>query len=507
MQSCSNEFTPLLPDDETFSLLKAPTITAWSGDQTFPANGRMGISRATSGKYYDLSEYEQADEASFDENLTKYWDKRPAQSDDRGENVSQNEMDYVMAYIRAHMDEATPSNQLSTYFVQNVGSLLPENSLPSGKLFIAGTEIESYSAPEGNRGLCVDVPLTGGVRYNNAKGEKVDFDYKYMKITLPDDPKYGANAGKTAIYLITDFTGDGDFTDWVIKLLPGNMRNGSTGDGEETEEPETPEIPETPETPVPGDGDGDGEEIPSHFNEVEVNLSINDTHDNYDIEDVVSKLSIHVRYPHDVKVTIPVPTRFIAEADDLNIVISHPQLLESYGSEHKATYDINGNIVELTVEYVVENDFTNIVVTTHGINEDVFNYCADNFGDGINFEVWNYFAWNEADAEGNWHRMSDKIDTSVLKEYLDRAWIEFDVCEPQREDCGQVCPDYYINAFGYEAGTAEQKKNDCTVRISDSADKNQRDKYENEVRRGEHLNGTPYNDIYVRKGANSEHSH
>lgn len=475
-QSCQNELDTVPMDPGKVGILKAPKVTAWSGNNNF----NRYATRASNGNFYNIKELEDRNEIPSE--VDSYWDKRP-QTTDRGESVSPDEFDYVMDYIKDHLDEASEYSLLN-YFIQNVGVWSEEIQIPEGKLYINGAKIESYGAGEGDRGLCLDIPVNTSIEYVNENGETIGFQYNLIKITLPDDKElFGDNAGKSGIYLCMDFDKDDDYTDWVVKLLPGKNGNGpNSGTGGGNIEPDEPEE-STPD---------------NHQNEVEVNLSINDTHDSYDIEDLVSKLSIHVRYPHDVRITIPVPTKYVVEADDLDIVLSHKLETEIYGSKHEAIYNVGGNEIELIVEYEKDEEMTNIIITTHGINEDVIAYCYENYGEGINFEVWNYFAWNELNSEGKWVRMSDKIDISVIKEYLDKAYIEFDLCNPQREDCGNVCPDYYINAFGseYEDGNEKPKKNDCNVEIN----KNQRNKFQEEVKRKEHLNGSPYNDIYVKNG-------
>lgn len=499
MQSCSNEAEGLISSPSTATILKTPKMSAWSGSNEF-GMFMSNKSRATDGKFYNLREIEESGDYSADENLNKYWDKRPNKSHDRDESVSQAEMDFVVEYIKQHFDEAQNSNQLSNYFIQNVGTTLGDEAreiIPEGSLWFSDMEIMSYSACEGDRGLCLDIPVNKDIKYYDADGKEIAFSYKFMKITLPEDRIYGENAGKTAIYLYMDFDGDGDYLDWIVKLLPGNMKpsnpsgsedNSDNNEDNEGDEPGDEEIPTVPETDI---------------NEVEVNLSVNDEHDSYDIEDLVTKLSIHVKYPHDIRVTIPVPTRFVAEADDMAIIMSHNNLQEVFGTNHRAEYRIGDNLVELTVEYVIDGEMTNIVVTTKGINEEVIAYCKENFNDGINFEIWNYFAWNELDREGNWKRMADKIDVNELKQYLNQATIEFDVCDPKREECGDVCPDYYINAFGYDEDSTDINPRDCYVKPNAG----QRHNYEDKVERSRHLNGTPYNDIYVKKGKNPEHAH
>lgn len=251
-----------------------------------------------------------------------------------------------------------------------------------------------------------------------------------------------------------------------------------------------------------------------HSNEVEVNLSISDLHNKYNIEDLVTKLSIHVRYPHDVRVIIPVPTEKLVPADDLDIVLSHKELLESYGENSKATFDIAGNTVELEVNYTDkiydcqghETDGTYIEVTTHGINLDVMKYCLQHYGDGVNFEVYNYYQWNITDQYGfTSRRKPTKEEVEDLKyNWLDESQVEFGYGNWNVLD-ESMCPYYYINAFNndrsVENPVGTQYWNDCYVRVSPC----QASWFSGEftdggnIFTGPHTNGSDWNVIYVRE--------
>lgn len=293
---------------------------------------------------------------------------------------------------------------------------------------------------------------------------------------------------------------DWNFTDWIVRIIPAYPKGttpGQPGDSEDNDKPGDSEDNDQP-------GNGGSETINWHENEVEVNFSINDTHDHYDIEDLVSKLSIHVRYPNDVTVTIPVPTSHVVEADDLAIVLSHKTPDESYGKSHTATYNINGNDVKLKVTYFQDEDdatTTYIMVTTTGINEDVINYLMEKNGDGINFEIYNYYHWNEKDSDGNWVRKPGNVQISELQtSHLNNATITFH---------DKNYPDYYINAFGCEYNDDGEKiedlkkVNDCTVSIVNT----QISDFGSPIGPTNHLNGTKWNYIYVKKGVNPNHAH
>lgn len=245
-----------------------------------------------------------------------------------------------------------------------------------------------------------------------------------------------------------------------------------------------------------------------HNNEVEINLSLLDTHDNYSVEDLISKLSIHVRYPKDVKVRIPVPVETLVPADDLAIVLTHKDHLENYGKEHQAKFEINGHEVELNVAFTEAQDCAGngfgyyIEVTTLGINRDVFEFCQKTYGDGVNFEVYNYYQWNVTDDEGNPIRIqpTEKDIESIRKKWLNKSTVEFGYYDVESKWNAYTnspdCPYYYINAFNNdrnrENAIGEINEMDCTVKVISN-----QDYYENSYT-GNHLNGSEYNIIYIR---------
>lgn len=200
-------------------------------------------------------------------------------------------------------------------------------------------------------------------------------------------------------------------------------------------------------------------EYVSH-NDVEINLSLNDEMEQGETKDGVkfdkdyiqSHLSIHVRTPQDVKVTIPASLEYVCEADDMEIVKNHAPGEFVYGDlNHELTMKINNNDVKVTVSY--ENDV--ITITTNGINEDVIDYLAENYFDGITFEIWNYYNTGKTREE--------------IKALLDGSTVEF--------IDGDENVDYYVNAFykakkigedGKETGEREANPWDCEVNIIES---------------------------------------
>lgn len=269
----------------------------------------------------------------------------------------------------------------------------------------------------------------------------------------------------------------------------GGCGNMITDDGPEVMEPEAPVTYPTK-------------------TEVEVNLSINDVHDN-NIEDFVTKLSIHVRYPYDVQIRIPIPAQYYLEADDLVILHKHQEELMKYGADHTSAYEVNGKEVTLTVAY----DLECITVTTNGVNQDVFDYCVEKYGDGLNFEVYNYFVGRVLNEDNEW--VASDLSVEDLQGYLDDSTISF--IGEDGELLGSLsCPDYYINAYGNrgqfngeaepEGGYIPTVKEDCQVTIISP---DQSDYFGSGVK-GWHLNNSDKNVIYKNKnckGPEGEHDH
>ena len=249
-----------------------------------------------------------------------------------------------------------------------------------------------------------------------------------------------------------------------------------------------------------------------HDEEVEVNLSLLDQKEWGDegISDLVTKLSIHVRCATDVEVILPVNPQYIIESDDLLIFMEHFDVTDEntnlgvYGgsikeilgenAEQTVTYD------ELNVKLTVSFEDDGIHVKTEGIDDSVINSCREYNNDGINFEIYNYYQTAQVtweDEEGN--EVEHNIVTGVLsdddyiaiKNALNLSTISF-----------TGTPKYYINAFGWENAETKTGKrtDDCVVKPNENLYKEVTPATDAEV--GEpffHLNGTPYNYIYILK--------
>ncbi|MCH5346926.1 MAG: hypothetical protein J1E63_07435 [Muribaculaceae bacterium] len=270
--------------------------------------------------------------------------------------------------------------------------------------------------------------------------------------------------------------------EFVPRVAPGQPGEepGEEGPGDEPGE-------DNPGQDEPGDN-----VVCTDFTEVEINLSLNDSHSQYTAEDLVSKLSIHVRYPGDVEVFIPIPHEYYCEADDLDIIATNAGLYIP-GQKESVSYTIGDNVVTLTVS--LEDD--GIRVTTDGINQEVLDYCYANFGDGLNFEVFNYFGRYEQ-IDGTWTRVDGErgnVARETILRYLNQATVKF-LDEPY--------PDYYINAFAAnQEGDWKSTAHDCSVKIDESQAGDYPTKEE-----GAHLNDSDYNQIYTHKDAQgSEHTH
>lgn len=302
-----------------------------------------------------------------------------------------------------------------------------------------------------------------------------------------------------------DIERDWNFTDWIVRITPAypkgttpenpeNPTPGPTDPGKKCDKCGHPEHGDTcseckenegcnneddpvvtPETPDDKE-DVDTPTIPGHkhYNEVEVNLHGTDKNADKDGDYLESHLSIHVRYPGDVKVFIPVPKEFYCDADDMAIVQKHEGNLFVHGGEDRVvTFNVGGKDVSLHIEF--ESD--GIYIWTEGIDEDVIKYCRETFDDGITFEIWNYF--------------NDSIDLDTLKGFLNQATVKF---------LGEDLPDYYINAFTDNVGDPNKANDDdCTVSIVDE----QRGDY-GEPEEGEHLNGSRWNEIYKNKSVKDD---
>lgn len=341
----------------------------------------------------------------------------------------------------------------------------------------------------------------------------------------PENDKDG-HAGKGAQH------NDWDYNDWILKISPAyHIDNHDVEfpvwDGKPTPDPDEPGTnnptePSQPSEPSdPSDpSDPSNPETPVYHNdEVEVNYAILDEH-NYDVADLVTKLSIHVRKATDVEIKIPIPAYYLIESDDLYIFKEH--YLEgdySYGGytntenliENKNTkieYPIAGSTVTLNVEFkngdaTLGDEFAKgyILIYTEGITQDVIDACWEFNQDGINFEIYNYFqtanvVWDEDDelVSGE-DKDTESINRENLLKRMNKSVISF---------INGEAPSYYINAFGYAYENGEKTENihleHATVKPAD----NQGFTYSHT---GHHLNSTPYNDIYVNNDIEADALH
>ena len=281
--------------------------------------GGSGTDVVVNGNYYKVQDWENTTKDHMPAEYAKYVDKAPAKTD-RGENVSQAEYDYVMAYLAAHPDEGGLTCNLTTYFIQNVGGSFFEykcSQFPTLKDhngashdvvgsqqmdFVAFSKHRNdYNAVGGPRALLINVPVEDPT-YHDSWGdtENTKHDaYRFYVIEFN---------GEKNLYLCYDYQtkknsgeylpGDKVFNDWVIKLIPAEGDNG--GGGEEIEEHITDIVP---------------------ADEVEINFSVNDEKEVDDY--IATKLSIHIRALTDVEVFIPVKQAYYCDVDDMAIVLSH----------------------------------------------------------------------------------------------------------------------------------------------------------------------------------------
>lgn len=274
--------------------------------------------------------------------------------------------------------------------------------------------------------------------------------------------------------------------------------------------------------------------------EVEVNLAVNDTHEFVvndedgnptteaeSVNDLVTKLSIHVRYPHDVKVRIPVPMEYVVPVDDMAIVLSHQYEDEQYKAEveeRSMTWSINGHNVTLHVAYYAgpaaegvdfaemdSPDYANgyICVWTEGVTQEVLDYTYETYGDGVNFEVWNYYNKPEetiGEGEEAETVTYPAMTEEQLFQYVNNSSVEFSIDQNGEE---RDMPDAYINAFTKHTSTAtglnkDGKRCDAWVYITgdgalnNNVNEGQILEYPEGYKESYHLNGKAFNHIYKK---------
>lgn len=256
-----------------------------------------------------------------------------------------------------------------------------DHDADGGKSDVAGDmhnlAINGVYIKEFRTNVCVaaDLVITANglqkITYDDSFGQKSEAvtvdEWKLFYI-----PDYGYYAGMDYKSAKAGTDGDGDYSDWVVKVIPA-----------------TPKVDPVDET----------------NGMAEVNLSINDEHVEGDF--IATKLSIHIRALTDAEVFIPVDKSYYCVADDMDISLSHKQADVIYNTEPQ---HVEANVGGKTVMFTVKYEDNGIRVSTEGIEKSVIDCCAEEYADGITFEVWNYFKG---------------INRETLKTMLDRSTIKF----------------------------------------------------------------------------------
>jgi len=421
----------------TIKPAKAPDFQIFSNGNLLSSSFGTRADVQVNGNYFKIQDWGGGKSDWMEQTypvLFQYFDNAPAKTD-RDEQVSTDEMNFVMDYIKNHPDEGGTTCNLTTYFIQNVGSSYDTYTLEfkNGEsvhhtqsatggnhmdyLQFGDVHINDYNASWGPRALCVDIPVVSPTYHESYANLTIEDAYKFYYIEYD---------GKTNCYLCfdyrtnkydngqCDFQGDGVYNDWVIKLSPAD---GSNAVDPSTVDPGTvdPGTVDTPDTPISIATD-----------EVEVNLSVNNAKEKWDY--IATKLSIHVRSITDVEVFIPVNAEYYCDADDMAIVLSHkldPNYQYSNPGKNKIEggYDYEYEVANQTVKITVKYEINGIRVVTDGINQEVIDYLKETYDDGITVEVWNYY--------------KSSITRDALKPELDKSTIKFLDSDP-----GQ-----YVNAF------------------------------------------------------------
>lgn len=335
--------------------------------------------------------------------------------------------------------------------------------------------------------------------------------------------------------------GDGYYSDWIVCLTEGNKINKTPEQPETPENPEQPEIcdkcgdpahnpgqcpnedctneecrPNEPGITTPDDDEADHR----HYDEVEVNLSVNDVHMNgdeqkYDYADLWTKLSIHVRKATDVRVLLPIPAKYVVESDDFIIFQTHENPNQSIYKDktthgqiesHTTSYTINGWTVDLTVKFYESYPgypYGCIEIETNGIEQEgLMEYLWETNGDGLNFEIWNYF------ETGTYKEGQTTVGSDDLTYSSDltkgRLWNILNSL--YRNEFGATTiafldedPSFYINAYGYEwtasglQGSHNEEINPWDCRVEPIAHEGAFDML---TKYCYHLNDTPWNIIW-----------
>lgn len=446
ISSCTNELS--YPKQDKVQLVKNPDFIAWSGQEIFGNTFTYSTVKPDGGN--QDAPYNNSDNVQCKPN-----------------NVTDEERDYVVKYFHEHQGKSDAvEKDFKNFYVQQVsyddGPFIDGNgSEYTGKDCVVEIEVRA----NGNK---LDNIFGGNDDFNKCRyiydSSSLDFWYNNSKCSYWSNnfkmvyiPGYGYYVGFDVEGYPDDEqvanknmhiknNPDGWYYDRIIKIVPANENAYPLYPGDEG----FPGIESTNTSSI----------VDKHNNEVEVNLELVDSHTQHGIVDLASKLSIHVRHATNVTINIPIPANYIIESDDLYIFDKH-YVNGVYGTE-SIQYEIAGQTVTLNVDITDEG----LQITTEGINEQVIEYCQEHYKDGINFEVWTYYQGDGRES---------------ILESLNESTITF-----------TNNPRYYINAFGYDWNELDKldgvNPDDCYVRPSENY---------GEPNRTEHLNGTPYNDIYT----------
>ena len=430
--------------------VKTPDIRLYSGNNVLYTSLDISTKAVVNGNYYKIQDFGSKSEWMQTQYpiLYEFYDNAPALTD-RGEGVSQAEFDAVMSYLTAHPDEGGTKCNLTTYFIQNVGTMNEtyhikfmdgdvvrseawlNSSSQMDYIAFGDTYINDYNAYYGPRALCVNIPVVTPCYHDMHSDVRQENHYRFYVIEYD---------GKKNLYLCFDYAtyqyggfleynGDGVYTDWVVKLIPA--------DGSDITDPDEADDTESDEE--------EPDELDFYATDhVEVNFSVNDKHATGDW--IHTKLSIHVRAVTDVELFIPVSQDYYCDLDDLNQAIAHSVEVDKRISQPRTgTFEIidtlTGDVFEISASILFQSN--GIRITTQGMTSELLAYLNAEYGDGLTFEIWNYYNVNA-------------IDRETLKPFLDATTISF-----------TSAPTMFVNAFAPIGDDEHKNPWDCVVTPSE----------------------------------------
>lgn len=389
---------------------------------------------------------------------------------EKPEDITLEELEVVREYFRTHHGiEDAITIDFSNFYVQQVDYAddLVYN-LANGGTSTPQRVINQITAGQANG----ENIFSGNDPFNKCRyifdSSTLDFWYcntecgnwsnKFKMVYIPGygyyvgfdgEGKSEEEAGANKNQIITN-SPDGWFFDRIIKIIPAD------GEGN---------ILPLPDDNFGKDDEDDKPEItlPGEHNckdEVEVNLHGVEKNGEY----LESHLSIHIRCATDVEIFIPMDMRYVCETDDMDIVMKH----EPNHMEHNFEWTLKDSDFKVSILVVYEEG--GIRITTHGVTQEVIDWCQEKCEDGITFEVWNYFN----DPEKLEELGISGLSIEELRGYLNQATIRFLDKEPS----------YYVNAFTDNEG-------DCEVNIIAEQERDY-----DYVGTGVHRNGSLENKIY-----------